>query len=220
MQVALPTALNMHEIYRFLGYNGVETPDAQTIAQITTVCETLVRTARPRVTSAEYPGASLAELLQGDDIAAHLEGCMSCVLIGVTLGASVDAMLRSEAVTDITRAVLCDAASSVLVEQIAGQAEDALRQTISAQGKFLTARFSPGYGDFPIDVQNEVVRLLDAPRKIGLTATETHILTPRKSITALCGVSDHPVTGRLAGCSTCALRNTCTIRKEGRTCAV
>ena len=86
------------------------------------------------------------------------------------------------------------------------------------EGQFLTGRFSPGYGDYPIAVQNDLLRLLDAPRKIGLCATPTHLLTPRKSVTAVLGVAGHPVTGRRAGCANCALRERCAYRKEGKTC--
>ena len=41
---------------------------------------------------------------------------------------------------------------------------------------------------------------------------------PRKSVTALIGISDHPVTGRLATCGECVLREKCTLRKEGKFC--
>ena len=49
-------------------------------------------------------------------------------------------------------------------------------------------------------------------------STDTCILVPRKSVTAVCGIADHPVTGTLAGCATCALRETCKRRKEGIPC--
>ena len=62
------------------------------------------------------------------------------------------------------------------------------------------------------------LKLLDAQRKIGLCATDTCLLTPRKSITAICGEASVPVKGALAGCATCALRETCQKRKEGNPC--
>ncbi len=111
------------------------------------------------------------------------------------------------------------ALSSVAAEAMADAAEDAMRREFSGRGLFLTGRFSPGYGDYPITVQNELIRLLDAPRRIGLAATPAHLLTPRKSITAVLGAADHPVTGRKAGCAHCALREKCSYRKEGKTCA-
>lgn len=37
----------------------------------------------------------------------------------------------------------------------------------------MTFRFSPGYGDYPIEMQKEYLRILDAPRKIGLTTGDS-----------------------------------------------
>jgi hypothetical protein len=49
--------------------------------------------------------------------------------------------------------------------------------------------------------------------------TENDLMTPRKSVTALLGLSDHPVKGRLAGCGHCVLNTRCEYRKRGKTCA-
>jgi hypothetical protein len=43
-------------------------------------------------------------------------------------------------------------------------------------------------------------------------------MIPRKSITAIIGISDKPVSGYLAVCSECALRDKCELRKTGRIC--
>ena len=56
-------------------------------------------------------------------------------------------------------------------------------------------------------------------RQMGLYVTDTCLMTPRKSVTALLGLSDHPVTGQPAGCGHCALRARCDYRKRGITCA-
>lgn len=82
-----------------------------------------------------------------------------------------------------------------------------------------TGRFSPGYGDWDIAVQPMVAAALDTVRKAGLCVTDTNLMTPRKSVTALLGVSDHPVKGQLAGCGHCVLRTRCEYRKRGKTCA-
>ena len=82
-----------------------------------------------------------------------------------------------------------------------------------------TGRYSPGYGDYPLECQDELIRLLDGARKIGLNVSRSHLLIPRKSITAVMGGADHPVSGYLATCGECTLRDTCVLRKEGRNCA-
>ena len=60
---------------------------------------------------------------------------------------------------------------------------------------------------------------LDTARRAGLCVTDTNLMTPRKSVTAILGVSDHPVKGHLAGCGHCVLRTRCEYRKRGKTCA-
>lgn len=58
----------------------------------------------------------------------------------------------------------------------------------------------------------------DTVRGCGLAVTPQHLLTPRKSTTAILGIADHPVTGTRAGCATCHLKETCSFRKRGTTC--
>ena len=111
------------------------------------------------------------------------------------------------------------AASIPSFSTISQAAETALRQQAAAEGTYLTGRFSPGYGDWPITVQPLLASALDTQRRIGLCVTQTDLLLPRKSVTALLGISDHPVMGQLAGCGHCALRGRCDYRKRGKTCA-
>ena len=107
--------------------------------------------------------------------------------------------------------------AALIHDDIAAEAE--LRQWAAEQDKYLTGRFSPGYGDWPIGVQPLVAAALDTARRAGLCVTENDLMTPRKSVTALLGLSDHPVKGRLAGCGHCVLNTRCEYRKRGKTCA-
>ena len=217
--MTLPAAVNLPEVYRYLGYGKDAQPDGETCRRLDAVCTRLLGTARPHGVWRALTLAETQPLWQGGDIARHLAGCDGCVLLAVTLGVPTDALLRALSAADVADAVLADAAASVLTEQLAQQAEDAARAEAARQGRYLTGRFSPGYGDFPIAVQPQLLRLLDAPRAIGLCASASCLLTPRKSVTAVCGTAAHPVTGRLAGCAHCALRTTCAYRKQGRTCS-
>ena len=165
-----------------------------------------------------------AGILKGEDIFRHLEGCSEALLLAVTVGPGVDGQIRRAGVGDIAAGVASDAIGSVLAEQAADAAEAELRQWAAEQDKYLTGRFSPGYGDWPIGVQPLVAGALgtgalDTARRAGLCVTENDLMTPRKSVTALLGLSDHPVKGRLAGCGHCVLNTRCEYRKRGKTCA-
>lgn len=181
-------------------------------------CARVEAAAQPREVHAEFRCADLAALWQGGDIRRHLAGCGRCVLMCLTLGAGIDRLLRAAGVGDVWQNMLLDSAASCLIEACAGEAEAALREEYEARGEYLTRRFSPGYGDFPLALQPEFLRLTGAHKRIGLTVTDTCILVPRKSVTAVCGISPTPSEGALAGCATCALRETCQRRKEGNPC--
>lgn len=215
-EIALPEQPDIPQALRYLGVPDAENDAMQDLLQ--KAGRTLREAAKPRAVSLRAGREALAPCLQGEDIARHLEGCGTCVLLACTLGAGVDAAQRAANATDMAYAVVLDALASVLAEQIADAAEKTLREQARREGLFLTGRFSPGYGDYPIGLQNELLRFVDAPRQIGLCATSTHLLTPRKSITAVLGLAGHPVTGRRAGCAHCALRAHCAYRKEGKTC--
>ena len=144
---------------------------------------------------------------------------LAALLLAVTLGPGVDAQIRRAGVGDIAAGVASDALGSALAEQAAEAAEAELRQWAARQGKYLTGRYSPGYGDWPLAVQPLLAAALDTARRAGLCVTENNLMTPRKSITAILGVSDHPVRGHLAGCGHCVLRTRCEYRKRGITCA-
>ena len=175
--------------------------DAATQALLEKCAVPLLAAATPRAVWLEADPDSLtaAGILAGEDVAKHLEGCTAALLLAVTLGPGVDAQIRRAGVGDIAAGVASDALGSALAEQAAEAAEAELRQWAARQGKYLTGRYSPGYGDWPLAVQPLLAAALDTARRAGLCVTENNLMTPRKSITAILGVSDHPVRGHLAG---------------------
>ncbi len=125
--------------------------------------------------------------LPGKDIAAHLDGCRSCLLLAVTLGTAVERELHRLAASP-TEALYFDAACSILVEAAADAAQDAMLPAIP-HGR-ITFRYSPGYGDLPLSIQSSFLSVLDAPRRIGLMLTDSGLMIPRKSITGIVGIRE------------------------------
>lgn len=158
----------------------------------------------------------------------HLEGCHKAVLMAITLGADVDQLLRRIQITDMAMAVILDTGASVLIEQLADYFQEEIAKKLMTldqigdgkpgTGTFMTPRFSPGYGDWSITEQSRIVRLLDGQRQIGLNVTKDSLMIPRKSITAVIGIADHPVKGCLATCDECVLKDKCQLKKEGKFC--
>ena len=219
LPVQKPESIDLAQAARYFGARGE--PDAATMALLQRCGQPLLAAATPRAVWLQADTAALREagILRGIDVEKHLEGCGQAILLAVTLGPGVDAQIRRAGVGDIAAGVASDALGSALAEQTANAAEAELRQLAAKEEKYLTGRFSPGYGDWDIAVQPLVAAALDTARRAGLCVTDTNLMTPRKSITALMGVSDHPVKGHLAGCGHCVLRTRCEYRKRGITCA-
>lgn len=132
-------------------------------------------------------GAGL--LLPGEDIVRFLEGATHCALMAVTLGAQREQELQRRTALSATDALLYDAACSALAEAAADALQERVAQAAVERGlDMLAGRFSPGYGDLPLDVQKPLLAALDAYRALGLAATESCLLVPRKSVTAVVGL--------------------------------
>jgi hypothetical protein len=157
-----------------------------------------------------------AVTLTGNNIKAHLDDCDSMVLLAATLSAEADRVIRRFEITDMTHALTADALASAAIEQVCNIAEEEIKA--KTEGKYMTWRFSPGYGDLPISLQSELLTLVDAGRKIGLTVTENDIMIPRKSVTAIIGLSDNPIPPKRRGCAICNMNKTCLFRKRGEHC--
>lgn len=157
-------------------------------------------------------------LLPGQSIRNHLAGCRRAALFCATLGAGVDTLIRRAQSGDMARALALDCAATTAVEAVCDQIEAELQGMFP--GCCFPFRFSPGYGDLPLTLQNELLTLLDAPRRVGLTASASHILIPRKSVTAILGVSDGKIERQIRSCLGCPAHDGCQYRKSGGHCGI
>lgn len=205
------------EALRYLGCGGAQ-PDEATAALLEERIRAVEEAAEPRWTALEVsltlrPG--MVELgdwsIRSEKLRAHLEGCTSALLFGATLGVGVDRLIARSAAGRVAQAAVDQAVAAALIEAVCDHACDQLAGQYP--GKYLRPRFSPGYGDFPLTDQPELLRRLDGPRKIGLTATDSCLLAPIKSVTAVIGVADTPGKCHAGGCATCSKTN-CAFRRD------
>lgn len=157
-------------------------------------------------------------ILKGNDIKNHLNNCSECYIICGTLGASIDRHIKLLESVSMLSAMTSDAACADFIEKLLDNAQKEIGNIEAENGRYITSRYSPGYGDLPISLQKSILTICDAPKKIGLNVTETNILIPRKSVTAIIGVSSSPVVGKTSGCASCNMIYKCQFRKAGKTC--
>ena len=172
--------VNRAEALRYLGYAGQEL-DAEMEARIDKNIAACEREARPGFVFRSFPietcargvrlvGSSL--VLEGDDIARHLRGAAECAVFACTLGMANEAAMARRKAQSALDATIYGAAGSSLVESVADACEATVVADAAKRGMRTNWRYSPGYGDLPLALQPEIVRVLAADKRLGMVATE------------------------------------------------
>lgn len=212
------SSLNREKILRALQIPAQNPLSDQLNEQISRCEEEVLRCALVRFTIRILPVEAIRPILLGNDILRLLDGCQEAVLMALTLGTALEKLLMREEVTNMSDAYVLDILASLAVEEAADDLERQIKEKVRSEGKYLTNRYSPGYGDFPIEVQRQLLDYLNAGRAIGLTLTPTNLMVPRKSITAVLGISSVPKPDIYGNCIHCPLQTKCTWAERGERC--
>lgn len=119
--------------------------------------------------------ASLRKFLGGDCTAA---------VFAATVGLGADRLIAKYSSVLPSRAVMLDGVATAAIECFC---DYICREVFSVAEQ---ARFSPGYGDLPLSMQPEILNHLNAHLHIGLAMTDSMLLTPTKSVTAIVKIKD------------------------------
>ena len=117
----------------------------------------------------------------------RLKGVEVVFLCG-TIGAEFDAWQRRLSVTSAADALLSQQIGLNAVEKVMDELEKRLRLEVEVEGRKLRPRRSPGYGDLPLELSRRILDELDATKKIGVSITDSNLLVPSKSVTAICEI--------------------------------
>lgn len=121
--------------------------------------------------------------IESADLRKNLAGCSSAFIFAATSGSGVDRLILKHTKLSPADAMVTDCIASSGIEVFCDKINEEMRK-----GRVLRPRYSPGYGDVSLCCQSEILSFLDAYRKIGLTLTETYLMTPIKSVTAIVGI--------------------------------
>ncbi len=211
------------EAMRYLGYRCQEISDDMS-ALIESVAEEAQSLAKFFYCSTQFKllfkkdvvcAADYDLELKGKDIKKHLKGCKSAIIFGATLGVEIERKIQMYEQNDLTRAVVLDCCASAMIESFCDKICDGFSKKIIKEGEYVTSRYSPGYGDFPLSEQKEILRVLNAQRKAGITCNEQFLLFPRKSVTAVVGISEKkPAECAGSKCDLCSMKDTCPLRRS------
>jgi len=193
-----------------MGYKGA-TPDDRTVALVedcldellsvpsweVTSCVTAVEAATDTVRLLRSRGADARTADKEDEcvlaefksrtLSSHLKGCDRAMILAATIGPAPDELTdRYTESGEITKAYVMQACGSAAVEELCDEFTAGLD---IPDGFSLRTRYSPGYGDFPLQAQKELLELLPEP---GIVLTDTLMMIPSKSVTALIGICADP----------------------------
>jgi len=213
--------IDRNEALRYLGYRG-QKPDSRIEEMLDACMDEISEISKESYLYQIYDidrsregvllkGTTL--VLEGKDIEAHLSQAVKCAVLAVTLGLEVDRRIAFYSRTDITKGLIFDACAAAAVEALCDKAQGEVAAEAGDIGLEITARYSPGYGDFDIGVQRDILKLLKAYERLGLSVNESSIMIPRKSVTAVIGLQKEKCSVGKEKCKSCGNRY-CVYRKD------
>lgn len=136
-----------------------------------------------------------------DALKRNLRGCKEAIIFAATIGFQTDRIIKKYSLLSPANAVCAQAAGAAAIEAFCDLI--CSRFAKAEHPRHLRPRFSPGYGDFPLEVQRDIFKILDCPRKIGVSLNESLLMSPGKSVTAIVGISGEDLHCEKSGCEAC-----------------
>lgn len=184
-----PLPIDKREILRYAGAKEA-TPD---IEELLNECLTEIESKLTyRVCYAQFPLCFCDDTIdlsfmqiRSEKLRKNLSGCHSFVLFAATVGIELDRLISRYGRISPSKALILQAIGAERIESLC----NTFNRMVSEEHGHTAPRFSPGYGDLPLEVQKDFFRVLEPNRRIGLTLNESMLMTPSKSVTAIIGIS-------------------------------
>ncbi len=188
--------MNEREVWRYAGYFGQEKDDS-----LKEMLQEVWEEAQPALSyhicylhlplewKEGLPDLPLS--VTSRNLATCLEGCSEVILFAGTIGMKYDHLITRYQRLSPTKALFFQALGAERIEALCNTFCDAIEAENTERDLIKTPRFSPGFGDLPLEVQRDFFRVLDISHKIGISLGDTLLMTPSKSVTAIFGLK-HP----------------------------
>lgn len=226
--------VDKREIYRYLGYQG-RVPDENVLREVDRCLEELREAVTPRFVYRQYPierfftdkierpfsdekpGTELLSIagmkIQSRSLCRNLRDCKSAYLMAATLGIGPDRLIARASVAKMSRAVILQAAAAAMIEAWCDEVNQKIIKEAEDQGLYCRPRFSPGYGDFSLEYQKDFAQILRIQKEIGVSLTQSLLMMPSKSVTAVIGLSPVKKECALHGCEVCSKAEQCSFSR-------
>lgn len=121
--------------------------------------------------------------VKSNSLSRVLRDCKEAFIMAVTTGIEIDRLITKLYLKQDTSAFFMDAIGSAAIESFADYINENLSKNLNT-----TNRFSPGYSDFPLEFQRDLLTRLNASQTVGISINNELFMTPMKSITAIIGI--------------------------------
>ena len=205
------------DLREMLRYAACRAPDEQTLSLAQDCAAEGEKVLRPALCWLEVPlTVSEDEVDLGfacftsRKLADALRGCHRAVVFAATVGLELDRLIARYGRISPSKGLMMQALGAERIEALC----DAFCDDLAREYAPLTLRqrFSPGYGDLPLDAQRAMFDALQCHRRIGLYLNESLLMSPTKSVTAIVGIGSGDACGA-ESCEECGKKD-CDFRKE------
>ncbi|MBR2404991.1 MAG: Vitamin B12 dependent methionine synthase activation subunit [Clostridia bacterium] len=207
-QNAADLHIDQKEILRYMGHKGAACPQTQML--IGSLMENVRQNAMPRGAfvlkklEREHENIKIGSMdIKSKNLARNLEGCEDVIVFAITCGAQIDRLIDSKSSTEPSKALAISAIATTLCEAYADSLCGELKAYFANKGLYLRPRFSPGYGDFLLEFQKDIVSLTDAAKRCSINLTDSLMLVPSKSVTGIIGIGKEMTHCPPLGCEAC-----------------
>lgn len=121
--------------------------------------------------------------LESKSLSQNLKDCSQAYVFCATLGIEVDRAFQRYLCVSKAKAMMFSAIASSYIESYCDYLNSEL-----VKDKTARPRFSPGYGDLKLECQERILQVLEANKNLGVTLTQSCMMTPVKTVTAIIGV--------------------------------
>ena len=192
------------EVFRYAGCRG----DRDTVRELFSAC----RAELDGNLSCKVCYLPLAVSVTGDycdfgafgvrsaNLARNLDGCEKAIVFAATIGVGIDRLIAKYSVLSPAKALLFDAMGTERIETLC----DVFCRDIAEEYQMSAKpRFSPGYGDLDLSFQTEIFSVLNCRKHIGLSISDSLMMSPSKSVTAIVGLCETACKQPSRKCETC-----------------
>lgn len=213
--------LPLNSIMHFLRYGGIKGDLSEELQKRLERCKSeLIAQSEPKAIWKSFALNTEDDTLifndisiKSDSLYKNLKGCKEITLMAVTIGSACDRLIKRSQMLEIGSTFIYQSVGAAMVEEYADHINSIIRNEANDRGLYTRPRFSPGYGDFAIEHQKNIFDIMPITKQIGITLTDSCLMLPSKSITAVIGLSETNEKCPISGCESCNLSENCEFRR-------